>query len=541
MSDYDYVIVGAGSAGCVLADRLSADGSEVLLVEAGSRGRSPKITIPAAFPQQFQTKLDWDYASGPEPGCDGRSLYVPRGKGLGGSSSMNAMLYVRGHRSDYDGWREDAGCKGWGWDDVLPYFLRSEHHEAGPTPVHATGGQLNVAPARSARKLTDLMVGAARAHGFPFRDEYNDGEPDGVCLSEVTQRKGARWSAANAFLKPAIGRPNLTVATGTTATGLQLDGDRVGGVKLAGRAPQGVVRARREVILAAGAINSPQLLMLSGIGDPAKLRAAGVEPRVALPGVGANLQDHPYVVCIWESAIGHTLRDAQSPRAALDFLVRRRGPLTSAVCEAFVFTRSHGEAGPHDLQLHLAPAFFSQNGFEDHDGHAFTMGPVLVAPRARGEVTLRSSDPTAKPALVGNHLTDEADVRALLAGVKLVRELVATEPLASASGREIYPGSGVAEDEALARDIRRRCELLYHPVGTCRMGSDADAVVDPELRVRGVEGLRVIDASVMPTITRGNTNAPTIMIAEKGADLVLGREAPAVPTAVAADPAAAAS
>ncbi len=525
MSDYDYVIVGAGSAGCVLADRLSADGAEVLLIEAGGRSRSPKVTIPAAFPQQFQTKLDWDYASGPEPGCDGRSLFIPRGKGLGGSSSMNAMLYVRGHRDDYDGWRDEDGCAGWGWDDVLPYFMRSEHHEAGATPVHALGGQLNVAPARSPRKLTDLMVGAARNHGFPFDLDYNDGDPEGVCLSEVTQKKGARWSAASAFLNAAKERPNLTVATGTSAIGLELKDGRAGGVKLSGRAPQAVARARREVILAAGAIGSPQLLMLSGIGDPGKLREVGIEPQVELAGVGANLQDHPYVVCIWESAIGHSLLDAESPRAALDFLLRRRGPLTSAVCEAFVFTRSDGTEGAPDLQLHLAPAFFADNGFEEHDAHAFTMGPVLVTPRARGELRLTSADPTAKPAMVGNHLTDDADVAALLAGVKLVRELVATEPLAAATGREIYPGAAVVDDEAIERDIRRRCELLYHPVGTCRMGDGDDAVVDPELRVRGVEGLRVIDASVMPTITRGNTNAPTIMIAEKGADLILGRKA----------------
>ncbi len=537
MSDYDYVIVGAGSAGCVLADRLSAAGAEVLLVEAGGRARSPKVTIPAAFAEQFQTKLDWDHSSGPEPGLEGRSLFVPRGKGLGGSSSMNAMLYVRGHRNDYDGWRDEHGCEGWGWDQVLPYFLRSEHHETGPSPTHALGGQLNVAPARSPRKLTDLMVGAARNHGFRFDPDYNDGEPDGVCVSELTQKMGGRWSAASAFLKPSQGRPNLIVATGATAIGLELEGGRVGGVKLAGRAPTSVARARREVILAAGSIGSPQLLMLSGIGDPAKLREVGIEPQVELAGVGANLQDHPYVVCIWESAIGHSLLDAQSPRAALDFLLRRRGPLTSAVCEAFVFTRSDGEAGTPDLQLHLAPAFFSHNGFEDYDGHAFTMGPVLVAPRARGELRLRSSDPTAKPVLVGNHLTDEADMAALLAGVKLAREIVATEPLAAATGREIYPGPEIADDEALERDIRRRCELLYHPVGTCRMGTGDDAVVDPELRVKGVEGLRVVDASVMPAITHGNTNAPTIMIAEKAADLILGRaplEAPAAADTAAA-------
>ncbi|HET6831058.1 MAG TPA: GMC family oxidoreductase N-terminal domain-containing protein [Solirubrobacterales bacterium] len=527
MTDFDYVIVGAGSAGCVLANRLSDSGAEVLLIEAGRRDRSSKIKIPAAFSQQFRTKLDWDHASGPEPGCDGRSLYVPRGKSLGGSSSMNAMLYVRGHRGDYDGWRDDAGCPGWGWDDVLPYFVRSEHRESGPSPIHGYGGLLRVAPLRSPRPLTELILAAARNLGHPNDPDYNDGEPGGACAVEVTQRRGRRWSAADGFLRPAAGRPNLTVLTGATALGLDLRDGRARGVKLAGRTPMAVARARKEVILAAGAIGSPQLLMLSGIGDPEKLGRVGVEATVPLPAVGTNLQDHPYVVGIWDSTIGGSLADAEKPAALLDFLVRGRGPLTSTVAEAFLFARSDGGDGPPDVQFHLAPAYFADNGFEEYDGHAMTIGPVLVAPRARGEITLASSDPEAKPSLVGNHLTEQADVDALVWGVKLARELVATAPLAAAAGREIYPGPAHDDDEALAADARRRVELLYHPTGTCRMGGDSESVVDPELRVRGVEGLRVVDASVMPTITRGNTNAPTIMIAEKGADLILGREAPA--------------
>jgi choline dehydrogenase-like flavoprotein len=521
LSDFDYVIVGAGSAGCVLANRLSAAGAEVLLIEAGGADRSPKIKIPAAFNQQFRTKLDWDLSSGPEPGCEGREIYVPRGKTLGGSSSMNAMLYVRGHRSDYDGW-SDAGCTGWSWEEVLPYFMRSENHEAGGSATHGTGGPLNVAPPRSPRKLTDLMVGAARARGFPLDPDYNDGDADGVALVEVTQRNGRRWSTADAFLRPVRDRPNLTVGTGSTALGLELRDGRAAGVRLAGKLPFAVARAREEVILATGSIGSPQLLMLSGIGDPEKLRRVGIEPRVESPGVGANLQDHPYVVAIWESVAGGSLKDAERPAALLEFLLGRRGPLTSTVAEAFLFASADGGDSPHDLQFHLAPAYFADNGFEEFDGHAFTMGPVLVAPRSRGELTLRSADPTAKPHLVGNHLTDPADLEAIVAGVELAREIVATEPLASAAGREIYPGPAATDRDALEADCRRRCELLYHPVGTCRMGSDDEAVVDPELRVRGVDGLRVVDASVMPTITRGNTNAPTIMIAEKGSDLILG-------------------
>jgi choline dehydrogenase-like flavoprotein len=524
MSDYDYVIVGAGSAGCVLANRLSDSGAEVLLVEAGGRDRSAKIKIPAAFAQQFQTKRDWDYASGPEPGCEGRNLYVPRGRALGGSSSMNAMLYVRGHRSDYDGWRDEAGCEGWGWDDVHPYFIRSEHHEAGAGPDHGYGGLLNVAPPRSPRALTELMIAAARRRGHPADRDYNDGEPDGVAPVEVTQKRGRRWSCADAFLRPAAGRPNLTVLTGAFAHGLDIASGRVRGVELSGKTDMAVARARCEVILAAGAIGSPQLLMLSGIGDPDKLAGLGIDVVAPLPAVGTNLQDHPYVVGIWDSTIGASLADAEKPAALLDFLLRRRGPLTSTVAEAFLFTRSDGGDGPPDLQFHLAPAYFADNGFEEYDGHALTMGPVLIAPRARGEVTLASADPAAKPAILGNHLTDQADVDALVSGVRIARELAATPPLAGAVGREIYPGPGVGDDdEAIAADVRRRLELLYHPVGTCRMGSDSDSVVDPELRVRGIDGVRVVDASVMPTITHGNTNAPTIMIAEKGADLILGQ------------------
>ena len=538
MSDFDYVIVGAGSAGCVLANRLSDSGAEVLLIEAGGRDRSPKIKIPAAFAQQFRTKLDWDFSTGPEPGCGNRMLYVPRGRSLGGSSSMNAMLYVRGHRADYDGWRDDGGCEGWGWDDVLPYFIRSEHHEAGAGPAHGYGGLLNVAPPRSPRPLTDLMIGAARSLGFEPDPDYNDGDPRGVGPVEVTQKNGRRWSTADAFLRPAAGRPNLTVLTGAMALGLELQGDRVRGVSLGGHTPMAIARARREVILASGAIGSPQLLMVSGIGDPDKLAVAGVDARVELPAVGTNLQDHPYVVGIWDSVIGGSLADAEKPTALLDFLFRRRGPLTSTVAEAFLFASSDGGDGPPDIQFHLAPAYFVDNGFEEYDGHAITIGPVLVSPRARGEVKITSADAATQPAIVGNHLTDQADVDALVWGMKTARELAGAAPLKAALGREIYPGPGTEDDEALAVDARRRVQLLYHPVGTCRMGTGDDAVVDPELRVRGLEGLRIADASVMPTITRGNTNAPTIMIAEKAADLILGREPLRAATATAATAAA---
>ncbi len=522
MSNYDYVIVGAGSAGCVLAARLSEDrNTKVLLIEAGGKDRSPKIKIPAAFAQQFQTKLDWNYETEPEPGCNDRRLYIPRGKSLGGSSSMNAMLYVRGCAADYDGWAAD-GCEGWSWEEVLPYFNRSEHREGETNGNRGTGGTLNVADPVSPRPLTDLMIEAARANDFPLDPDYNDGQPDGVCRVQTTTKNGRRWSAADAFLRPALKRPNLTVLTKATVLGLEFTGERVTGVRYSKgrRATTAIATASREVILSAGAIGSPQLLLLSGVGPADQLQRLGIEPRIDLQGVGENLQDHPYVVGIWESVVGDSLLDAQKPRAMLDFLLNREGPLTSTVAEGFLWTRADREATAPDLQCHLAPAYFSDNGFEESDEHAYTMGPVLIAPKSRGRLWLRSADPAAKPAMLGNHLTEQADVDAIVHGVKLSRELAATEPLASATGREIYPGAAVQTDEEIIADARERVQLLYHPVGTCRMGTGDDAVVDSELRVRGVHGLRVIDASVMPTITRGNTNAPTYMIAEKGAEMV---------------------
>lgn len=522
MSSYDYVIVGAGSAGCALAARLTEDRDKrVLLIEAGANDRSPKIKIPAAFAQQFQTKLDWNYHTDPEPGCEGRQLYVPRGKSLGGSSSMNAMLYVRGCAADYDGWAA-AGCEGWSWEEVLPYFKRSEHREGEPSEHHGAGGTLNVADSTSPQKLTELMIDAARANDFPLDPDYNDGEPDGVCRVQTTQKRGKRWSAADAFLRPARSRPNLSVLTRAQVLGLVTEGERVRGVHYAkGRGgTTAIATAGEAVILCAGAIGSPQLLMLSGIGPADQLAALGIDPVLDLPGVGANLQDHPYVVGIWQSLVEESLLDAEKPRALVDFLLRGEGPLTSTVAEAFLWTRADREATAPDLQFHLAPAYFVANGFEESDEHSITVGPVLVAPKSRGRISLRSADPRAKPSILGNHLTEQSDVDALVYGIKLARELVATEPLASATGREVYPGPDARSDEELATDARRRVELLYHPVGTCSMGTGEEAVVDPELRVRGLQGLRVIDASVMPTITRGNTNAPTYMIAEKGADLI---------------------
>jgi choline dehydrogenase len=523
MASADYVIVGAGSAGCVLAARLTEDPStRVLLLEAGGRGVHPNIAIPAAFAKQFKTKLDWDYATEPEPHCDGRSLYIPRGRGLGGSSSMNAMLYVRGRPLDYDLW-EAEGASGWGWNDVRPYFLRAENNERGASEHHATGGPLNVADERSPRRLTGRFLAAAEQAGIPRVPDYNGPEQDGASPAQVTQRNGRRWSCADAYLRPHMKRENLEVVTGATVVRVELGGGRATGVRYRDRrGRERVASAEREVILAAGSIGSPQILMLSGIGPADHLREIGVDAAVDVPGVGENLQDHPYVVCIWESSAPESLYGADKPKPLLEWALRRTGPLTSSVAEAFAFVRSRPGLPAPDLQYHFAPAYFNDNGFDEFEGHAFTMGPVLISPKSRGRLRLSSSDPSAKPRILTNTLAEEEDVRALVAGMKLAREIASAQPLAEATAREIFPGPDVVSDDDLVADIRRRVELLYHPVGTCKMGSGDDAVVDAELRVRGVEGLRVADASIMPVIPGGNTNAPTVMIGERAADLIRG-------------------
>jgi len=519
-SAHDYVIVGAGSAGCAVAARLSESGDRVLLLEAGGRDRSPNIKIPAAFSKQFRTKLDWDYSTGPEPGLGGRTLYVPRGKTLGGSSSMNAMMYVRGRPLDFDGWAE-AGCEGWGYADVLPLFRRAEDNQRGASEVHGAGGPVTVSELRSPRPLTKRFLDAAQAAGIPLNPDINSPEQDGVSMSQVTIRNGRRCSTADAYLRPARSRANLAVRPHAHALGIELEDGRATGVRWRDRrGREQVARANREIVLAAGAIGSPQLLMVSGIGPRDELERAGIELAVESPEVGKNLQDHPFFLCCFESTVPESLADAEKPKALAEYLLRRSGPLTSNVGEAMAFIRTRTGLPAADVQLLFGPAYYHDHGFDTIDGHAFSLAAALISPRSRGELRLRSASPDDKPELVGNHLTEADDVAALIAGYRRLQEIADMEPLASARGRPLVPDHELETDEEIEAFVREETELLYHPAGTCRMGADQSSVVDPQLRVRGVDGLRVADASIMPTITGGNTNAPTIMIGEKAADLV---------------------
>ena len=517
---YDVIIIGAGSAGCTLAARLSADPEcRVLLLEAGGPDKRLEIRMPAAFSKLFRTSADWDYRTEPQAELGGRRLYWPRGKVLGGSSSINAMIYVRGHRLIYDRWLAE-GCEGWGWDDVQPLFRRSEAFFRGASPAHGVDGPLHVVEPRQPHRLSRAYIEAATGVGLARNDDFNEGEQEGVGFYHLNQRKGRRWSAADAFLKPALGNRNLRVETGALALRVLFEGRRAAGVEYSKDGSVERVSAGC-VVLSGGAVNSPQLLMLSGVGPARDLEALGLPVVADLRGVGANLHDH---LCL---AIGHecrrpiTLDSALSPTNLARFLAAGRGPLTSNVAEAGGFVRLDPQSEVPELQFHFAPAWYVNHGFDNPESAGVTLGPTLVTPASRGRLRLASADPTEHPRLDPAYLTERADLDVMVEGVRLARRILASEPLTKDLKAERYPG-GEEDTAAIEASICRRVESLYHPVGTCRMGKDEMAVVDPRLRVHGIEGLSVADASIMPIIPNGNTNAPTIMIGEKAAEILGG-------------------
>lgn len=517
---YDYIIVGAGSAGCVLANRLTEDAhTQVLLLEAGGPDQAKEIHIPAAFSKLFRTAHDWAYFTEEQPHLHHRKLYWPRGKLLGGSSSMNAMIYIRGNRANYDEW-ERLGNEGWSFADVLPYFKKAEKQARGASEYHGTGGPLNVCDLRHVNPLSRAFVEAGVELGFARNDDFNGSQQEGVGFYQVTQKNGKRHSTAAAYLRPAMQRKNLTVQTQAHATRVIFDRQRAVGVTYVRDGKQTDARAAREVILSGGAVNSPQLLLLSGMGPADHLQSLCIDVVMDLPGVGQNLQDHLATGVAYACTQPLSLASAERLSNILNYLLFSHGPLTSNVAEAGGFVRIRPAAPVPDLQFHFAPVYFMDHGFQKVEGHGFTIGPTLLYPKSRGTIQLHSSDPFAPPLIQPNYFADEADLKLLVEGIKLARRFGQTKAFAPFCGGETAPGAQVQSDAEIAEAIRGNVQTLYHPVGTCKMGNDPLAVVDAQLRVHGIEGLRVVDASIMPTIVGGNTNAPTIMIAEKAAALI---------------------
>ena len=514
----DYVIVGSGSAGCVLAARLSEDPDvQVLLLEAGGPDTAPEIHVPAMFPIMFKSSLDWDLTGEEEPGLDRRRLYLPRGRMIGGCSSINAMIYLRGNRVDYDDWAA-GGCDGWSYDEVLPYFKRGEDNERGESRYHGAGGPQAVSDSRSMHPLVDLMLEAAVQAGHPANPDLNGETQDGVGRFQVTQRNGKRCSTADAYLHPVTGRRNLEVRDSCFVERIVFDGKRAVGVELVRGGVRETVRAEREVILSAGAYQSPVVLMLSGIGLEEELASFGIEVREQLP-VGRNLQDHCMANLNYLSN-EPSLFGIFTPEN-FELLEREgRGPLTSNLPEAGGFFRTRPGLAAPDVQFHFSPSLFYDEGLTAPHDHGYVFGPVIVKPTSRGKVMLRTPMADSKPRVVTNFLTTDEDRASFVAGTRLALE-VAAQPALKAIERAPFSVPASDSDEDILAWGRRAGQPVYHPTSTCAMGE----VVDAELRVYGFEGLRVVDASVMPTITRANTHAPTMMIAEKAADMILGRPA----------------
>ena len=531
--EFDYIIVGAGTAGCVLANRLTECGRyTVLLLEAGGSDRSIWIQMPIGYGRTFfDRRINWMYDTEPVEALGGRRSYWPRGKVIGGSGSINAMVYVRGQPRDFDDWKA-LGNEGWGWDDVLPFFKKSEdfdwhsaHHGRGG-PQHVT----DISP--FAHPVCHSFIETAQALGYPACSDFNGGKPEGVGYYQINTRGGWRASTANAFLHPALKRKNLTLRTRAYASHIMFDGLRAVGVSYTRKGEKSEATARREVILAGGAINSPQLLMLSGIGEADHLKKVGIEALVDAKAVGRNLQDHIAVSYFYKVCTA-TLNDVLHPllgkiRAGLRYMADRAGPLSLSVNQSGGFVRSDPAKEHPNLQLYFSPVSYTKTPLSERKllnpdpFSAFLLSHNPCRPTSRGHIELASNDPSAYPVIHPNYLATQSDIDDVLAGNRLLRQLARTRPLADIITEELIPGSGIEGDEALLADFRARADTVYHPTSTCMMGSDpANAVVDARLRVHGVQGLRVIDASVFPTITSGNTNAPTVMVAEKGATMVL--------------------